>query len=183
MRVLVGVLFVFALGLPGAPPVSAETMLSAGAGAIFGGSLELPGNRLTYAASINHFAGDHLGFEFDVARTSDIIRSRTDTRVMTFVGSVVGRHRITEGWSAFGTLGLGGYRSQIYDVTRRRDVRNWHPCLSLGLGTMATRGHFGVRADLRYLEVIEEPDLADPFDRELGEFSAFRATAGLLVRF
>jgi hypothetical protein len=143
----------------------------------------LPGNRTTYVASLNYFARDHLGFEFEAARTSDIFSSRMDTRVTTFVGSVVARRRLTEHWSALGTLGLGGVRSQLYDVTSRNDVWNWHPCLSFGLGTMATRGHFGVRGDLRYLDVVEEPDLADPFDRAYGEFSAWRATAGLLVRF
>ena len=184
MRASASVLpFVIALGLPSAPPADAETMLSASAGGIFAGSLELPGNRATYVGSINYFAGEDLGFEFEAARTSNVFRSEQDSRVMTFVGSVVGRRRLTERWSAFGTLGLGGFQAQLYENRIRRLVRNWHPCLSLGLGTMVTRGHFGARADLRYLDVIEEADPGDPVDRAFGEFGGGRATAGLFVRF
>ena len=36
----------------------------------------------------------------------------------------------------------------------------------------------GARADLRYLDVIEEADLGDPVDRTFGELSLGRATAG-----
>lgn len=184
MKVLPGfLLFAIALGSAGAPLAGAETMLSASAGALITGGEALPGNRATYGASLNHFAGEHLGFEFDVARTSNIIRSRLNTSVMTFVGSVVGRRNLAENWSATGTLGLGGIRSQIYDVDRRRVVRNWHPCLSVGVGTLATWGHLGVRGDFRFLDALEEPDVTDPFDREFGDISPWRATAGLLVRF
>ena len=166
-----------------ASTAGAETQLSASAGAVFGGYLESAGKRRTYAAALTYFAHDRLGFEFEAARTREIFRREMDAHVTTFVGSILARGRVGDRWSGYAAAGLGGVRSELYNVSSRQQVHNWHPCFSFGLGAMAEFNRFGVRADLRHLSALEEGDAADPFDREFGDFSVWRGTAGLFVRF
>jgi hypothetical protein len=166
-----------------ATSAGAETVISASAGTIFGGFLEYPGDRFTFAGSVAVFGAHDFGFELEGGYTpSDVFQNTEGSNISTYVASALYRtaeHRVRVHIS----LGVGGVRSEYY----RRNVGPWHvwsPCLSGGVAALVSFGpHFGARGDIRYLVAFaNEGDLTD-FDRMFGRVSFGRATAGVFARF
>jgi hypothetical protein len=167
-----------------AVPGRTETMVSANVGTLFGGYLELPGNRLTYGGALTYFAHEGLGFELDVARTNDVFRSLEDTSIVTVFTSVIGRTRLTRRIQGRAAVAIGGVRTAEYGVRVRSFVHNWHPCGAASVGAMAgIASHFGVRADLRYAFSLEDAGANTEFDQRFGNFSAWSAMGGVYFRF
>jgi hypothetical protein len=165
------------------PTEATETVISASAGTIFGGFLNYPGDRFTFAGSVAVFGANDFGVELEGAYTpNDVFRNTEDSNITTFVASGAFRspERRLRGHL---TLGVGGVRSEYY----RRNVGPWHvwaPCISGGLGALVSfSSHFGARGDLRYLVALENKGDQTDFDRMFGRVNFGRATAGLFARF
>jgi opacity protein-like surface antigen len=150
-------------------------------------------NRTVYGGSVGA-TGSIVGFEFDFGYTPNFYEVEDDfgelgssgsvTTVMgnLLIGAPLGRVR------PYATVGAGLMRSNleffdIFDDLSRNDFG-----INYGGGVMLfVSDNVGIRGDLRQFRSLRNEDLDDDFpepgDFELGDFTFWRATAGVTFRF
>ena len=150
-------------------------------------------NRTVYGGSIGA-TGSVIGFEFDFGYSPNFYDIEDDFgdfsssgNVSTLMGNLLiglplGRVR------PYGTFGAGLIRSNrdVFDVLDDLDRSDFG--ISYGGGIMAfLSDHVGIRGDLRHFRSLQNDDIDDripePGDFELGDFTFWRATAGVTFRF
>jgi opacity protein-like surface antigen len=150
-------------------------------------------NRTVYGGSVGA-TGSIVGFEFDFGYTPNFYEVEDDfgelgssgsvTTVMgnLLIGAPLGRVR------PYATVGAGLMRSNLeffdfFDDLSRNDFG-----INYGGGVMLfVSDNVGIRGDLRQFRSLRNEDLDDDFpepgDFELGDFTFWRATAGVTFRF
>jgi hypothetical protein len=80
--------------------------------------------------------------------------------------------------------GGGLLKTRVTDVDEFFDVDNTDWGVSGGVGAMGFfTDHLGVRADARYYRNLGDPEPDNEFDIDFGEFSYWRGTAGIVLKF
>ena len=172
--------------LAAAPAVHAETMLSGHAGWAFSG--DLPDSRTTYGGAIT-FMGDGLfGFEIEGAVTPDFFGDSDDflgsNNVSTLMGNILLGSRVGQNGRIYASVGGGLLKSRAESVDEIFDVSRNDFGVSAGGGAMAFfSNNFGIRGDVRYFRSFGDSDLDNEFDLDFGDFSFWRGTGGLVIRF
>jgi opacity protein-like surface antigen len=150
-------------------------------------------NRTVYGGSVGA-TGSIVGFEFDFGYTPNFYEVEDDfgelgssgsvTTVMgnLLIGAPLGRVR------PYATVGAGLMRSNleffdVFDDLSRNDFG-----INYGGGVMLfVSDNVGIRGDVRQFRSLRNEDLDDDFpepgDFELGDFTFWRATAGVTFRF
>jgi len=150
-------------------------------------------NRTVYGGAIG-FTGPVVGFELDLGYAPNFFEFEDDfgelgssgsvSTVMgnLLIGAPLGRMR------PYGTVGAGLMRSNLelfdfFDDLSRNDFG-----INYGGGLMIFfSDNVGIRGDIRQFRSLRNEDLDDDFpepgDFELGDFTFWRATAGVTFRF
>jgi len=150
-------------------------------------------NRTVYGGAIG-FTGPVVGFELDLGYAPNFFEFEDDfgelgssgsvSTVMgnLLIGAPLGRMR------PYGTVGAGLMRSNLelfdfFDDLSRNDFG-----INYGGGIMIFfSDNVGIRGDIRQFRSLRNEDLDDDFpepgDFELGDFTFWRATAGVTFRF
>ena len=171
--------------LAAAPSVYSDTMLSAHAGAAFGGDLD--SSPTTYGGALTFMGDGAFGFEIEGAYTPDFFPDEGIAFDENNVSSLMANILLgtgSERGKVFLTVGGGLMKSRAADVDDFFDVDSNDFAASAGVGGI---GYFadnlGVRGDVRYFRNLGDPEPDNEFDIDFGEFSFWRATAGLVLRF
>jgi len=150
-------------------------------------------NRIVYGGSIGA-TGSVIGFEFDFGYSPNFYEVEDDFgdlgssgSVSTLMGNVLiglplGRIR------PYGTFGAGLIRSNRNVTDVLDDLNRSDFGVSYGGGIMAfLTDKVGIRGDLRHFRSLQNDDpgdrVPDPGDFGLGDFTFWRATAGVTFRF
>ena len=150
-------------------------------------------NRTVYGGSIGA-TGSVIGFEFDFGYSPNFYEVEDDFGELGSSGSVstlmgnlliglpLGRVR------PYGTFGIGLVRSNLDIVDVFDDLDRSDFGVNYGGGVMAfLTDKFGIRGDLRQFRSLHNDDPGDnspdPGDFELGGFTFWRATAGVIFKF
>ncbi|AMY12790.1 hypothetical protein LuPra_06072 [Luteitalea pratensis] len=150
-------------------------------------------NRTVYGGSIGA-TGSVIGFEFDFGYSPNFYEIEDDFGELGSSGSVstlmgnlliglpLGRVR------PYATFGAGLMRSNldVFDVFDDLDRSDFG--VNYGGGVMAfLTDHVGIRGDIRHFRSLQNDDLddsfTDPGDFDLGDFTFWRATAGVVFKF
>jgi opacity protein-like surface antigen len=150
-------------------------------------------NRTVYGGSVGA-TGSIVGFEFDFGYTPNFYEVEDDfgelgssgsvTTVMgnLLIGAPLGRVR------PYATVGAGLMRSNLEFFDILDDLSRNDFGINYGGGVMLfVSDTVGIRGDLRQFRSLRNEDLDDDFpepgDFELGDFTFWRATAGVTFRF
>jgi opacity protein-like surface antigen len=195
MRTTFGVSVVsLVLGLIAVAPASAQTtggLITPFIGVV--ADTPTDENRTVYGGSFG-VTGKVVGFELDLGYTPNFFEFEDDfgelgssgsvTTVMgnLLIGAPLGRVR------PYGTIGAGLMRSNLelldfFDDLNRNDFG-----INYGGGVMVfVTDNVGIRGDIRQFRSLQNDDLDDDFpeptDFDLGDFTFWRATAGVTFRF
>jgi hypothetical protein len=179
MRLGMGLLL---MALGAAAPLQAQVYLAPNAGLAFGGDTN-DDAKVSYGGTLT-FAGEShmLGFAVDYAYTPDFFAGDlTDNNVNTLMGNLVlishGRTRL------YGSIGLGLMKTRVRDVNQFFNVDSNELGMDAGGGLLFAPGRFGLQADVRYFRNLTDPEPDNEFDVDLGSFSFWRASGGLVIRF
>ncbi len=171
--------------LAAAPNVHSDTMLSAHAGAAFGGDLD--SSPTTYGGALTFMGDGAFGFEIEGAYTPDFFGDDTIAFDENNVSSLMGNILLGTGGErgkVFLTVGAGIMQSRATDVDDFFDVDSNDFAASAGIGGIGyVADRLGIRGDVRYYRNLGDPEPDNEFDIDFGEFSFWRATAGLVLRF
>ena len=171
--------------LAAAPTVHSDTMLSAHAGAAFGGDLD--SSPATYGGALTFLGDGAFGFEIEGAYTPDFFGDESIVFADNNVTSLMANILIGAGndrGKVFATLGAGILKSRATDVDDFFDVDNTDFAASAGVGGIGFfADNLGVRGDVRYFRNLGDPEADNEFDIDFGEFSYWRGTAGIVLRF
>lgn len=184
----------FVLGLIALSPASAQTtggLVTPFIGVVT--NTPTDENRTVYGGSFG-VTGPVVGFEVDLGYAPNFFELDDDfgelgssgsvTTVMgnLLIGAPLGRVR------PYGTVGAGLMRSNLelldfFDDLSRNDFG-----INYGGGVMVfLSDNVGIRGDIRQFRSLQNDDLDDdfpePLDFELGDFTFWRATAGVTFRF
>ena len=150
-------------------------------------------NRTVYGGAIGA-TGSVIGFELDFGYSPNFYEVEDDFGELGSSGSVttlmgnlliglpLGRVR------PYATFGVGLMRSNLDVVDVFDDLDRSDFGVNYGGGVMAfLTDHVGMRGDLRQFRSLQNDDLGDDFpdpgDFELGDFTFWRATAGVTFKF
>jgi hypothetical protein len=168
-----------------APAVQADTMLSASAGKAFSG--DLPDSRTTYGGALTFMGDGGFGFEIEGAYTPDFFGDDAffvDNNVSTLMASILLGTRIGENGRVFASVGGGLLKTRASDIDEFFDVDRNDFGASAGVGAMGFLGNnFGLRGDVRYYRNLGDPEPDEDFDLDFGDFSYWRGTAGIVLKF
>ena len=172
--------------LAAAPTVHSDTMLSAHAGAAFGGDLD--STPATYGGALTFMGDGAFGFEIEGAYTPDFFG---DEDLIEFdennVSSLMAHILLgagSERGKVFLSVGGGILKSRANDFDDFFDVDSTDFAASAGVGAIGFfADNLGVRGDVRYFRNLGDPEPDNEFDIDFGEFSFWRGTAGLVLRF
>lgn len=179
------VLSLLAVSLP--VSATAQTFLTPYAGATFGA--DAPSSQPSFGASLT-FLGRVAGFEVDFGYTPDFFNEEVndivlvgDSNVTSLMGNfvlAVGNGRVRP----YGVIGLGLLRSRVDGGDLFDDVSTNDFGFNVGFGAMGmVTDRVGLRGDVRYLRSLEDPEVDDDFDVEVGNFDFWRATGGVTFQF
>jgi opacity protein-like surface antigen len=166
---------------------TAQTYLTPYGGATFGA--DAPSSKPAFGASLT-FLGRVAGFEVDFGYAPDFFNEDADDVVLvgdSNVTSLMGNLVIAVGNARvrpYGVIGLGLLRSRIDGGDFFDDVSTNDFGFNIGFGAMGmVTDRVGLRGDLRYLRSLEDPEVDDDFDVDVGNFDFWRATGGVTFRF
>lgn len=171
-----------------APPVHADSMISAHAGKVFGGDLD--DSVTTYGGALTFMGDGPFGFEIEGAYTSDFFGGDEfgfDNNLATLMGNILlGTSFGADRGRLFASVG-GGLMKARFDASDSDDVfdvdRNDFGVTG-GVGAMGFfTDNLGVRGDVRYFRNIGDQEPDNEFDLDFGDFSYWRGTAGLVLKF
>jgi hypothetical protein len=175
------------VALAAAPAVHADTMISGHAGKAFGGDLD--DSRTTYGGALTFMGDGAFGFEIEGAYTPDFFGDADvlgDNNVSTLMGNILlgsgfgqsGRGRV------YLSVGGGLLKSSATSLDDFFDVSRNDFGVTGGVGAMGFFGkNLGIRADARYFRNIGDPEPDNEFDIDFGNFSYWRGTAGIVLKF
>ena len=129
-----------------------------------------------------------IGVDFDFGYSPDFFGNNLDSYVLTAMGNVTVGIPIggtsAAGIRPYATGGIGLLRARIESPLSGYSVANNDVGVNFGGGVMAFFGsHVGVRADLRYIQSLEDDNSANPFSQiDLGRFHYWRTSFGLVLR-
>jgi len=174
------------VALAAAPAVHADTMLSAHAGKAFGGDLN--DSRTTYGGALTFMGDGAFGFEIEGAHTPDFFGDSDDflgnNNLSSLMGSILLGTGFGESGRVYASVGGGLLKSQVTDVDEFFDVSRNDFGASGGLGAMGFFGkNLGLRGDIRYFRNLGDPEPDNEFDIDFGDFSFWRGTAGIVLKF
>jgi hypothetical protein len=173
--------------LAAAPTVHSDTMLSAHAGAALGGDLD--SSPATYGGALTFIGDGAFGFEIEGAYTPDFFAGEDQGIVFDEdnVTSLMANILLGTGGErgkVFLTVGAGILKTRARDLDEFFDVDNTDFAASAGIGGIGFfADNLGVRGDVRYYRNLGDPEPDNEFDIDFGEFSFWRATGGLVLRF
>lgn len=164
----------------------ADLFLTPYAGVNFAGSTI--DKRTTLGASLTWLGARGVGFEVDMGFIPDFFAPKDldldlfgDNSVTTLMGNiVVGRGG--GGIQPFVSAGAGLMRSQVGSFGEFFDATDNGFAVNAGAGVRVGGGRLSLRGDVRYFRNITSADDVVLQD-VLGDFSFWRATAGIAIKF
>lgn len=170
------------LGMTSSTTAHAEGLLTGLVGMTFGG--ESSEAATTYGVAIGATAGGILGFELDLATTSDIFEDAQGTRDSS-ITTAMGNLMLGIGGPVrpYVTGGAGLIRSTV-DIPVAGSMSQNDLGVNVGAGVIAfVTDHVGIRGDLRYFRAVDGDDdgaLLD-FDPQLGDLDFWRGSVGVTL--
>ena len=174
------------VALAAAPAVHADTMISGHAGKVFGGDLN--DSRTTYGGALTFMGDGVFGFEIEGAYTPDFFGNADDflgkNNVSTLMANILLGSKFGESGRVYASVGGGLLKSRAEDIGQFFDVSRNDFGVTGGVGAMGFFGkNLGVRGDVRYFRNIGDPEPDNEFDIDFGNFSYWRGTAGIVLKF
>lgn len=176
----------FALALAWPAPARADVFLTPYAGVNFAGSTI--DKRTNVGASLTWLGSRGLGFEVDMGFIPDFFAPKDldldllgDNSVTTLMGNIV-FGRGGGGIQPYVSAGAGLMRSQVGSFGEFFDATDNGFGVNAGGGVRVGGGRLSLRGDVRYFRNISDVD-ETILEDVLGDFSFWRATAGLSLRF
>jgi hypothetical protein len=165
--------------------VQADTILSPHVGASFGGDLNE--RHTNYGLGIL-FMGDSAGLELEGNITPNFFGGDAegfgDNNVTTLMANVLFGSRFGRDGRIYATVGGGLMKSHVQDVDQFFDVSSNDFGVNGGVGAMGFfGGNLGLRGDIRYFRNLSDPEPDNEFDVDFGDFSYWRGTAAIVLRF
>lgn len=184
MRILTAAAFALALAWPA--PARADVFLTPYAGVNFAGSTI--DKRTNFGASLTWLGSSGFGLEVDMGFIPDFFAPKDleldllgDNSVTTLMGNIVfGRGRGAV--QPYVSAGAGLMRSQVGSFGEFFETTDNSFGVNAGAGVRVGGGRLSVRGDVRYFRNVSDVDDAILED-VLGDFSFWRATAGIAFRF
>ena len=170
-----------------APAVHADTMISGHAGKVFGGDLN--DSRTTWGGALTFMGDGAFGFEIEGGYTPDFFANESligNNNVSTLMANIlVGSHfGSAHPGSVYASVGGGLLKSRVDSVDEFFNVDNTDWGVSGGVGAMGfLSDHVGLRGDVRYFRNLGDPEPDNEFDIAFGNFSFWRGTGGVVLRF
>jgi opacity protein-like surface antigen len=177
--------------LPGT--ARADWLFTPSVGATFGA--DTSGNEhFTYGAAIGWMGAGVFGFEADFSFTPEFFEGNDDdfdleggSNVVTAMGNLIlgipfgGQHG--GGFRPYLTAGAGMLQTEARSTDDLFSVDNSEFGFNVGAGALAFfNDHVGLRADLRYVRSLEDPQEDNEFDLAAGNFDYWRGMGGLTFR-
>ena len=173
------------VALAAAPAAHAETMISGHAGKAFGGDLD--NSRTTYGGALTFMGDGAFGFEIEGAYTPDFFGDEAffvENNVSTLMANILLGSRFGESGRVYASVGGGLLKTRASDIDEFFDVDRNDFGVSGGVGAMGFFGNnLGVRGDVRYFRNLGDPEPDNEFDLDFGDFSFWRGTAGIVLKF
>jgi len=175
-------MMLLAAALAVAAPLQAQVYLTPNVGAVFGGDTD--DSKVSYGGTLM-FAGESsvIGFAVDFAYTPDFFgtSSLSKNNTTSLMGNLVlmspGRTRI------YGSGGIGLMKTRVEDIDGFFDIDSNELGMNVGGGIIFIPDRIGFQADVRYFRNLTDPEPDDEFDVDLGSFSFWRASGGIVFRF
>lgn len=175
-----------ALALAWPAPARADVFLTPYAGVNFAGSTI--DKRTNVGASLTWLGSSGLGVEVDMGFIPDFFAPKDldldllgDNSVTTLMGNIV-FGRGGGGIQPYVSAGAGLMRSQVGSFGEFFDATDNGFGVNAGAGVRVGGGRLSLRGDVRYFRNISDVD-ETILEDVLGDFSFWRATAGLSLRF
>jgi outer membrane protein with beta-barrel domain len=174
------------VALAAAPAAHADTMISGHAGKVFGGDLN--DSRTTYGGALTFMGDGAFGFEIEGAYTPDFFGDPDlflrSNNVSTLMGNILLGSRVGQNGRVYASVGGGLLKSSAKSVDEFFDVSRNDFGVTGGFGAMGFfTDNLGVRGDVRYFRNIGDPEPDNEFDIDFGNFSFWRGTAGIVLKF
>jgi hypothetical protein len=172
-------------------PARAQVFLTPYVGTTFSSSFDDYddfGNKLHYGGALTWLGQSGLGFELDFGYAptffnegaDELFEFESDGNLTTFMANlVVGRSG--SGLQPYLSGGFGLIRSDVRDALELFEYTDNGFGVNVGAGLFAGGSRFGLRGDLRYYRQLT--DLTPIRNLELGDFTFWRASAGLAIGF
>jgi opacity protein-like surface antigen len=189
---------VIALAWGTAVPAHADGIFGGFVGTAFGGSfgefqdtLEDASRPLIFGGVLGGVRPRGLGFEIDFGYSPDFFGTEdltgSQTSVTTVMGNLVIGGAASNGVAPYISGGVGLIRTNVEDPGDLLDNLTTNDFgFNVGGGlNMMFGSNFGVRGDIRYFRSFAEEDEEDgrlDLGVDLGDFSFWRGSAGLIVR-
>jgi hypothetical protein len=172
-------------------PAHADTFLTPYLGTTFNSSFddyEDFGNKLHYGVGLGWLGTSGLGFEVDFAYAPTFFEPGDDQifdfdsegNLTTLMGNLV-FGRKGGGVQPYVSGGFGLIRSNVQSVGDVFEYSDNGFGVNAGAGLRVGSGNIGIRGDLRYFRQLS--DLTPIRNIELGDFSFWRASAGVSIGF
>jgi hypothetical protein len=174
------------IALAAAPTVHSDTLISPQAGVVFGGDLD--DSKATYGGALTFLGDGAFGFEIEGAYTPDFFGDEAlglgENNVTTLMASILLGGGFGERGRVFAAIGGGLLKSRVVDIDEFFEVDNTDFGVTGGAGAVGYfSDHLGLRGDVRYFRNLGDPEPDNEFDIDFGDFSYWRATAGLVIKF
>lgn len=184
MKILTAAAFALTLAWP--TSARADVFLTPYAGVNFAGSTI--DKRTNLGASLTWLGSSGLGLEVDMGFIPDFFAPKDldidllgDNSVTTLMGNIV-FGRGGGGIQPYVSAGAGLMRSQVGSFGELFDATDNGFGVNAGAGLRVGGGRLSLRGDVRYFRNISDVD-ETILEDVLGDFSFWRATAGLAIRF
>jgi opacity protein-like surface antigen len=174
--------------LAAAPTVHSDTMISPHAGVVFGGDLD--DSTATYGGALTFMGDGAFGFEIEGAYTPDFFGDDPalafdENNVSTLMANILLGSGFGENGHIYASVGGGLMKTRVSSLEDFfDDVDNTDFGATAGVGAMGFFSeNLGLRGDVRYFRNLGDPEPDNEFDIDFGEFSYWRATGGIVLRF
>jgi opacity protein-like surface antigen len=184
---------------------SADWLLTPFIGTNFGGSADFGRfdefedefeRRVDFGASLGWMGHGAIGFEFDFGHSPNFFQNTVgpgdfdfgDSHVTTLMANVLvgipaGGQR-GPGFRPYGSGGLGLIRSHVSGGEFFNDLDANDFGFNVGAGLQGFfNDRIGLRGDVRYFRSLQDNEPDDEFDLAVSDFSFWRASVGVTIRF
>ena len=165
----------------------ADVFLTPYAGVNFAGSTV--DSRTNLGASLTWLGSSGFGLEVDMGFIPDFFAAKDleldllgDNSVTTLMGNIVLGGGGSGGIRPYVSAGAGLMRSQVGSFGEFFDTTDNGFGVNAGAGVRVGSGRLSLRGDVRYFRNLTDVDEA-VFEDVLGDFSFWRATAGIAIGF
>jgi len=167
-------------------PVRAETLFTPWLGGNTG--IRNVSSTIDVGASVGATAAGVIGVDFDFGYSPVFFGNGLNSHVLTAMGNVSVGIPIggtsSPGVRPYVTGGIGLIRARLESPFYGYSIANTDVGVNFGGGvTGFVANHLGVRADLRYIQSLEDNYSVSPFNQlDLGGFHYWRTSIGLVLR-